>query len=58
METPDTPAQAKARQEYNDACEDLAAASFDLKQAQARYDAAHDRYNRAFGAARQAGVLK
>lgn len=58
METPTTPQQQKARDEYLRACEELAEAAFQRRQAQARYDAAIDNYNRAFGAARAAGVVK
>jgi hypothetical protein len=58
METPITPQQQKARDEYLRACEELAEAAFHKRQAQARYDAAYDSYNRAFGAARAAGVVK
>lgn len=58
METPDTPSQAKAREEYEAACRELAAASVELKQARLRYDAAQARYMAAHGAARHAGIVK
>jgi hypothetical protein len=57
METPDTPAQSKAREEYNEACRNLAAASVTLKDAQAKYERAHAAYLIALGVATQAGVL-
>jgi hypothetical protein len=61
METPPPPitrteAQRKALEEYNTACRDLASAAAQLKEAQETYSAAMERYQRAYGAARQAGV--
>lgn len=58
METPDTPSQQKARAEFDEACRDLSAAAVALRDAQHRYDRANERYDRAFGAAKQAGVVK
>lgn len=58
METPDTPAQAAARKEYDDASRELAAASVAVQDARARYYRAFERYNIAFGKAHQAGILK
>lgn len=58
MDTPDTPAQAKVRAEYEAACRALAAAAVAKREAQVEYEAAFEKYNRAFGAARAVGVLK
>lgn len=57
-EMPDTPAQKEARDRYDTACRELAAAAVRLKNVQAQYDAAHDEYLFAWGIAQQAGVLK
>ena len=57
MQTPDTPAQQKAREAYDTACRDLARASAQLKEAQERYNESFDRYNIAYGAAKFAGVV-
>jgi len=58
MDTPDTPAQAKAREEYVSACIALSKSTHDLMQAKAAHERDFKRYAEAYGAARQAGVLK
>jgi hypothetical protein len=58
MQTPDTPAQKEAREEYIAACIALSKATHDLIEAKAAHEREFKRYAEAFGAARQAGVLK
>lgn len=58
MDTPDTPAQAKAREEYRDACAELSTATYALVEAKRAQEEAFQRYAIAYGAARQAGVIK
>lgn len=58
METPLTPAQIEASKAYNEACRDLAASAVNVREARAQYEQAMNAYNVAYGAARQAGVLK
>lgn len=54
---PETPTQAKAREEYELACKRLAMASETLKAATAEYELMRTAYAIAYGAAKQAGVL-
>jgi hypothetical protein len=54
---PDTPAQAKAREEFEAAARALAAASVTLKAAEADYELRRTAYAIAWGAARQAGIV-
>lgn len=51
------PVAAKTRQEYLEACQTMAAASVALHEAQAQYARAFEEYLRAWGAAKQIGVV-
>lgn len=55
---PDTPAQAAARKALDEASRNLAMLSVKLKDVRMQYDAAVTRYNIAYGAALQAGIIK
>lgn len=54
---PETPTQARAREEFELAARRLAAASVTLKAAEAQYELERTAYAIAWGAAKQAGVL-
>ena len=53
---PDTPAQAKARAAFNEACQRLAAASVEFMRAKEAYMLASNEYTREYGAAHALGV--